>query len=317
MSATSLYDDGVKSGLASFLAAEGYDVWLFDYRAGVELPSAEAQFTIDDIANFDWPRAIEEVLRISGAHTVQAFGHCVGSVSLLMAILDRTNDLDRKVRSVVCAQFTLHPVTSKVKVVESDLHVGVILQGLRQRLLRPDTNRTAGHVALDLALRAIPLPKGEACQLPVCRWINAIYGLTHCHDQLEDETHQALPDLFGVANIRALEHLGLMMQRGRAVDARGRDRYLENANRLAPIPILLLAGERNYIFHPEGASRTMRWLEDNGAMHATLHSLPDYGHLDALIGRDAARDVFPVVLGHLDSYQQRATKLAVSPTPTA
>jgi hypothetical protein len=32
--------------------------------------------------------------------------------------------------------------------------------------------------------------------------------------------------------------------------------------------------------------------------------LPGYAHLDALIGRDAAADVFPVVSGHLDRYNR-------------
>ena len=31
-----------------------------------------------------------------------------------------------------------------------------------------------------------------------------------------------------------------------------------------------------------------------------LHVLPDYGHLDVIIGKDAARDVFPLVLRELD-----------------
>jgi hypothetical protein len=30
--------------------------------------------------------------------------------------------------------------------------------------------------------------------------------------------------------------------------------------------------------------------------------LPGYAHLDALIGRDAAKDVFPVLTDHLDRF---------------
>jgi hypothetical protein len=32
--------------------------------------------------------------------------------------------------------------------------------------------------------------------------------------------------------------------------------------------------------------------------------LPGYAHLDALIGRDAPTDVFPMVSGHLDRYNR-------------
>jgi cholesterol oxidase len=304
MSATSLLTPTIHPNLVELLLDEGYDVWLFDYRAGIDLPSAHTQFTVDDIAYLDWPRAVDEVRRITGSDTVQVFGHCVGSVSLLMALLDGENGMQGKVRSAVCAQFSLHPMTSKLKVLEADLHVGNLLEAVNQQLLHPDTQRTAGNVVLDLALHAVPLPPGEACELPVCRWINAIFGLTHRHEQLDDPTHKALPDMFGVANIRCLEHLGLMMQKGRAVDAHGRDRYLQRPDLLRDVPIHFLAGERNYIFHPEGTEKTVEWLRrSNGPENYTLRVLPEYAHLDALIGRDVAYDVFPEIIDHLDRYQ--------------
>jgi hypothetical protein len=32
----------------------------------------------------------------------------------------------------------------------------------------------------------------------------------------------------------------------------------------------------------------------------SLHVVPDYGHLDLVIGKDAARDVYPLVREHLE-----------------
>ncbi|HEX2156867.1 MAG TPA: hypothetical protein VHS79_07775, partial [Actinomycetes bacterium] len=58
-----------------------------------------------------------------------------------------------------------------------------------------------------------------------------------------------------------------------------------------------------HIFHPEGSLRTLRWLQQ--ANDPSLYErvvLPDYAHLDALIGRNAARDVFPVITGHLQRF---------------
>jgi cholesterol oxidase len=303
MSVTSLLTPTIHPNLVEVLLDGGYDVWLFDYRAGIDLPSATTQFTVDDIAFTDWPRAVDEVLRVTGAPTVQVFGHCVGSVSLLMALLDGGNGMQGKVRSAVCAQFSLHPVTAELKVLEADIHFGNLLEAAHRRLLHPDVDRSPGNVVLDLALHAVPLPRGEACELPVCRWINAVFGLTHLHAQLDDPTHKALPDMFGVANIRCLEHLGLMMQKARAVDAHGRDRYLRRPDLLRDVPVHFLAGERNYVFHPEGTERTVRWLTDhNGPGNHTMRLLPGYGHLDALVGRDVAHDVFPDIIEHLDAY---------------
>jgi cholesterol oxidase len=92
------------------------------------------------------------------------------------------------------------------------------------------------------------------------------------------------------------------MQRRLIVDAQGREAYTRHPERLR-LPILFVQGERNYIFHPEGSVRTLRWLQT--ANEPSLYErlvLPDYAHLDALIGRDAADDVFPHLSGHLDRF---------------
>jgi cholesterol oxidase len=300
MSSTSFALETGHPNLLQFLLESEYDVWLFDFRAGIDLPSAWSPCTIDDIATIDWPRAVEEVRRITGRDDVQAFGHCVGSVSLLMTLLHGT----RGIRSAMCAQFTVHPVTSTLNKAKARLHVGVAMADIGLTRLHPDTSLTLADAALDMALRPVPVPRGERCGLAVCRWINAVYGLTHVHDQLDDATHLEIARLFGVGNLTGLRHLNLILQRGVAVDAWGLDRYLPHVERL-DLPIHFLAGTRNYIFHPEGTQRTMKWLReahgaDRASRNYSVTYLDDYGHLDAIIGRDAAVDVFPDIVKHLD-----------------
>ena len=108
MAARSYVGRTIPTNLTEYLVERGYDVWLFDYRASIDLPSRFTQFTLDDIAMTDWPAAVTEVRRRTGAESVQAFGHCVGSVTLLMALAMGLEG----VRSAVCSQFTLHPRTS-------------------------------------------------------------------------------------------------------------------------------------------------------------------------------------------------------------
>ena len=301
MSAMSFIGGTVETNLAEHLVAKGYDVWLFDYRAGIDLPSSSTAFTLDDIATVDWPTAVAEVLRVTGASSVQALGHCVGSVSLMMA-LGSGNLPD--VRSAVCMQFTLHPVTSLLNQTKAALGVGALLGNIGLDRVAPFTGGSVLRKGLDLGLRAVPMPAGERCAKPVCRWINAIYGCTHTHDQLNDATHDQLDNMFGVGNLRALDHMAVIMKARRAVAADGADAYVAHPERMR-LPILLVQGERNYIFHPEGSLRTLRWLQD--ANDAALYErvvLPGYAHLDALVGRDAASDVFPAVSSHLDRFNR-------------
>src|SRR5688572_8300495 len=61
--------DTVMTTLPEYLFANEYDVWILDYRASPELPSASTQFTLDDIATYDYPAAVELVRGVSRADT--------------------------------------------------------------------------------------------------------------------------------------------------------------------------------------------------------------------------------------------------------
>jgi cholesterol oxidase len=304
MSATSFLLTTVETNLPEHLAAKGYDVWLFDYRAGIDLPSARTPFTMDDIALEDWPAAVAEVLRVTGASSVQALGHCVGSATLLMALAAGMSD----VRSAVCMQFPLHPVTSWVNQAKVSLGIGRGLAALGVDRVAP--MRGFGPLgvlktAADLALRAVPLASDERCGKATCRWVNAIFGCTHRHAQLDDATHDLLDEMFGVGDLTALLHLTRMMQRRGVVAADGSDVYRAHPERGLRLPILLVQGAHNDIFHPEGSLRTLRWLQAaNGQSLYERVVLRDYAHLDALIGRDAHRDVYPLLSRHLDRFNR-------------
>jgi cholesterol oxidase len=300
MSATSFLLDTVGTNLAEHLVERGYDVWLFDYRAGIDLPSSRGAFTLDDIARTDWPTAVAEVRRVTGAGSVQALGHCVGSVSLMMALGAGMTD----VRSAVCMQFTLHPDTSYLNQLKAAVKVDRLMGRIGLRRVAPLTGRDLPDTALDLLLRAVPMPRAERCGKALCRWINAIYGCTHAHDQLDDATHDQLDDMFGVGDLAALGHMGTMLHRRLAVDTAGDEAYTAHPERLR-LPLLLVQGERNYIFRPAGSMRTLRWLQTvNEPSLYERAVLPGYAHLDALIGRDAAVDVYPVLSDHLDRFNR-------------
>jgi cholesterol oxidase len=298
MSATSFLLDTVETNLTEHLVERGYDVWLFDYRASIDLPSSHSAFTLDDIATRDWPEAVAEVRRVTGAGSVQALGHCVGSVSLMMALAAGLTD----VRSAVCMQFTLHPATSYLNQFKAFAQVDKVMGRIGLSKVEPLSGLTVPNAALDMMLRGLPMPRAERCGKALCRWVNAIYGCTHAHDQLDDATHDQLGDMFGVGNLAALGHMGTIMQRRLAVDRHGQPAYTQHPERLQ-LPILLVQGEKNYIFRPAGSMRTLRWLQT--ANEPSLYErvvLPGYAHLDALVGRSAATDVYPLLSDHLDRF---------------
>jgi cholesterol oxidase len=313
MSSHSFLASTIDQNLTEFLAEHGYDIWLFDYRAGIDLPSSRTEFTLDDIARVDWPLAVRKVLDLTGREDLQAFGHCVGSGSLQMAILNGLPGI----RTAVCAQFPMHPSTSVFNQVKSRLHTAGDFGRLDVGGLSPDIHASLPDELLDIALRTLPMPAEERCGQAVCRWINAIYGCTHRHAQLNDATHRALNEMFGFGNIDSLQHLSLMMRRGLAVTHTGGMDYFEHPERIAGTSVLLLQGSQNYIFHPVGTLKTLRWLTAcNPQGDYQREVLQGYAHLDAIIGTRAAVDVYPRIVNFLDQRQGRlevASPVAVSP----
>ena len=59
--------DTVATNFPEYLYEHGYDVWVLDYRASPLLPSSATQFTLDDVARYDYPAVVDTVRAESGA----------------------------------------------------------------------------------------------------------------------------------------------------------------------------------------------------------------------------------------------------------
>jgi cholesterol oxidase len=287
--------DTPDTNLPEFLFARGYDVWVLDYRASPELPASDTQFTVDDIATRDWPAAVARVRQQSGAASVQVMGHCVGSLSFLMAMLAGMTG----VRSAVCSQLTLFPVAPALTDAKAAMHLASLLDGVGDHFWQTDAYPHQWiEAALDRFMRLYPTHEG--CTSAVCRRILFLYGEVFHHANLNDPTHQAIHEMFGRANLTTLKHLTRMIQKGHVVDSKGEDTYLPHVSRLA-LPISFIHGEINRMFLPRGSEQTYEFLrEKNGPQWYTRTVIPGYAHMDCFIGRDAARDIYPVVAAELD-----------------
>lgn len=300
--ASSFATDTVDENLVEALCREGYDVWLLDYRGSIDSGSPLQPYTISDIARHDWPAAVRHVLDQTGRPDLQVIAHCVGSMTLLMALLDGLSG----VRSVIASQLTLHPITNWLNDLKSELGVSRLLQ---------ERSEFGGHVdfvpgesdfdrQLDAVLWGVPVPEGEACKNPVCRRLFAIMGPSYRHDQLNHATHTALARMVGPVSLRPFDQLSLIMQKGHVVDPLGHERYLtpERARHLA-LPIHFIAGARNQLFLPETSLRTLAWLRaHNDPGLYTRQLFKDYAHMDLFIGKNAATEVYPQLIKVLDRH---------------
>ncbi len=71
--------------LVDLLVDGGWDVWLENWRASIEIP--HNHWTLDQAAVYDHPQAVQTVCAQTGADEIKAVIHCQGSTSFMMSAL--------------------------------------------------------------------------------------------------------------------------------------------------------------------------------------------------------------------------------------
>ncbi len=290
--------DTVPKNWVQYLGEHGWDVWLFDYRASPDLPSSFTQFTVDDIALRDWPAAVDFVRRETRTDSVQAMGHCIGGLTLFMALGGGLEG----VRAATISAVAGHPVPTPGNRLRAWVRVPTIMKALGIKHFTSDYDPRSWNGRIVEALMRIA-PFRHIYDSPVARRIYFMYGDVYRFEQINRETmERAVPDVFGNSNMTFFEHMGVMVRAGRALDARGRDTYLANLDAFK-LPIEFVTGEHNRMFMPESLRRTHELLRRaHGAAQYSQHVFRDYAHLDLWLGTNAERDVWPTVLAGLERH---------------
>ena len=291
--------DLIDTNLTEYLYAHGYDVWLLDYRSSIELPYAKTQYTADDVAKYDWPAAVQQVRVVTGAADIQVVAHCYGAITFNMAMLSGLQG----VRAAVCSQVGSHLSIIPVSRIKSGLHLDAVLArlGVKSLSLYTDSHDDWLNRMFNRALELYPVAKHEHCDNPVCHRVTFLYAPIYKHDQLNAITHDNIHELFGVASISNFEHLGVMTRAGKIVNAKGEDVYLPHVERMA-IPVAFIHGTENELWLPDSTRQTFDWLcEANGQELYSRYLIPHYGHIDCIFGKNAALDVYPFILKHLEA----------------
>lgn len=290
--------DTIGTNLLEYLYAQGYDVWLLDFRNSIALPASKLQSSGDDVALNDYPAAVDQVRELTGARDVQMVVHCWGSTTFFMAMLAGLEG----VRSVVSSQIATHVVAPTATHLKTGLHVPSFLDALGVKTLTAfaSTNEDWEQRVFDAGLRLYPTAVKERCDNRTCHRITFLYAPLYDHAQMNELQHETLYETFGVANMKAFEHLALLTNKGRLLNFKGEDVYLPHLERLA-LPITFIHGADNECFVPESTQLTFDLLrKTNGTGYYDRHVIPGYGHIDCIFGKNAWRDVFPIVAAALD-----------------
>ena len=207
--------DTVPKNWVQYLGEHGWDVWLLDYRASPDLPSSYTQFTVDDIALRDWPAAVEVVRRETRTDSVQAMGHCIGGLTLFMALGGGLEG----VRAATISAVAGHPVPTPGNRLRAWVRVPTIMKALGIKNFTSDYDPRSWNGRIVEALMRIA-PFRHIYNSPVARRIYFMYGDVYRFENINRETmERAVPSFFGNTNMTFFEHMGVMVRAGRALDA--------------------------------------------------------------------------------------------------
>jgi hypothetical protein len=307
--ANMFYGQPGHGSLAEYLLALGYDVWVENWRASIDLPPNS--YTLDDAARFDHPAAIDVVLEQAGRTDgkLRTVVHCQGSVGFLMAYV--AGYLDGKVSHVVSSAVSLFPE------VRWDTW-------LKQRVARPMVDLATPWMDAQWGLRS-DTPIGSLfgvlaryterpCGNPPCQVANFMYGsgwdtlLLHKdaegRDWLDPDVHEWSARELGATPMSFIDQICESSRYGHIVPAQPRDpawpsNYLAVPDPLAPADqrahFTFIAGDQNRMWRWQGQEKAARFMREFHECASCFVGLPGFGHLDSLWGREAPARVFPVI----------------------
>lgn len=310
----------VEVNLVQYLCAQGYDVWLLDYRTSTALASARESHTLDHCATIDLPEAVEYVRKKTGRTAFGAdsrlhvVGHCMGAATAGMALLSGSLIADWRKPVEKCARdkklidrMVLMQVPPRVigtQYSQARREVAAFIRdtlGLRGVSLNASDGDSAAWSLLDRVFATYPDPADgprESCpgeetifevrrDTATCKRISSIIGRLYLHENINDATHKALDLYFGFGNVDIFTQITKFFTYEQYVDANGAPRYMtaENIRKFGDLSILFLHGKQNFVFEPRSACESMeRFSTLNPCVGYKCAVIDGFAHFDCLVG---------------------------------
>jgi pimeloyl-ACP methyl ester carboxylesterase len=289
----------VSENLVQRLVREGYDVWLEQWRASIDLPFC--RWTLDQAALYDHPKAVAKIVEETGWPCLKAVVHCQGSTSFTMSALA---GLVPQVDTIVSNAVSLVPVVPRFARAKLNWALPVL-----HRMTECLNPRWGDEVAdfSEWLIRSAALLVHHECSNAVCKMVSFTYGAGFpalwLHENLNPETHEWLRYEFARVPLTFFDQIRRCVAAGGLQSVEG---FKELPEDFLAAPLrtearwTFVAGEKNLCFLPESQVRAHRHFDQQQPGRHVLRLFPNYSHLDVFMGHDASRDTFPCIVEALE-----------------
>lgn len=276
----------------------GFEPWLLDWRGSCRLPHNEAgpMYTLDDVALYDIPAAIDAVRARIGERKLFVIAHCVGALSFSLSL---AAGLVPGLAGFVAQGVFMTPKMA----LGARMRMSVLGELARPFIKTVPTDiRKVGLWSRYTPLFALA-SLGSDCSDPTCHMAQSGWGSggsLFVHDNLHPRTHDRLAELLGSAPTFVMPHLRKMELARTALSWHEDDpRYaqlpasaLDRADRI-DCPLLLLSGSENGLWLDSNKLCAQLLAQRHPQLDTRYVEVAGYGHFDAFVGRGAAFDFFP------------------------
>ncbi|TVY85278.1 Cholesterol oxidase [Lachnellula suecica] len=285
----------------NYFTRAGYRVFVTVHRIG-ELRVAAHKWTTFD-ARLDIKACLQWIRKEHGPKKIYAISHCMGAVAFSCGLLDGTIPADW-ILGISSSQVFCNPIWSTLnmaKVLAGPIPFDKLYSMFGGSWFSCNSNTDDSYFQqfLNQVLRFYPDSREEICNNVSCHRCSLIFGRLWNHRNLNEATHRQINRFFGGVNMTLLQILMQMGHRG-FVTTNGplfHDlTHHTNFHRLKGIPVMLFSGSDNKVLTPESTDKTYSLLRDTfGTKGYERNIVQGYGHLDCWMGREAYKDVYPMV----------------------
>ncbi|KAI1853691.1 hypothetical protein JX266_001675 [Neoarthrinium moseri] len=317
----------ISCNAVNYFTRAGYRVYITVHRIGALMVAQNDWTTFD--ARLDIRACLEKIRALNRNQKVYTIAHCMGSVALSTGLLDGKIPAEW-ISGITCSQVFMNPIwntMNMIKIMAFPLPLDKVYKALCGSWFSCSTGHDDSYLqkGLNELLRLMPDERKEICNNASCHRVSLTFGRCWNHNNLNEATHRQIDRFFGGVNMTLLH---LLMKQGYEGGVMTNGPLFErldtpdNIRRLKNIPFLLFVGRDNAVLSPMSTEKTYEVLcdafgtkdtQDNDGLQYKRRVVPNYGHLDCWMGRNAYKDVYPFVREEVDRVARGEKYQFISP----
>ncbi len=301
-----IFNPPTRKNIISFLSEEGYDVWLENWRASIDLEPR--QWDLDQAALYDHPAAVKKVSELTGAKEMKAIIHCQGSTSFMISSV---LGLVPEVKVIISNAVSLHPVVPRFSAFKLNFLLPIIKK-LSDYLnpawgLKPtDFNSRLFRFLVRVTHWEKDTLVGKLVSFTYGSGFPALWRL----ENLDKATMDWIQYEFAKVPVKFFDQMQKCVKEKVLVpDVKNghMTTYLDEIPK-TNARFVFFGGEKNLCFLPKSQQSTFSYFDALKPNYHKLFIINGYSHLDIFLGKNADKDVFPIMINELNQPNHEYTK---------